>query len=250
MSIRPWTPAVQIIEGDFSDRIHEISPDACSFDSARGIIEAWRAQNYFSVFSAGAYDVFTLNHLRGLMQSRVLGAMSLVGIEEIETEADQQMVHEKAASDAIRLMVTLDTNRALEEGKSRRPDKGGAPKPILDWRSRAMTLATQFMPTPDYNGGRKAVDYITRHGPECCDVCQDGSCTNEDNATMALKLQPNLVVVNAASTNTVQDMRDFKNKGWLPNTQVAVVVEDEEQYHDPILGGPLKTTAIIERARQ
>ena len=146
-------------------------------------------------------------------------------------------------------MITLDTNRALEEGKSRRAEKGGAPKPTLDWRSRAIMLAVQSIPSADYSSRTNAVDYITRHGPECCLVCEDGTCTNEDNAIMALRMQPSLVVVNSQSLRTISDLERFKEAGMLPNTRIAVIVEDDNQYYDEVLDGPVKTTSIITRVR-
>lgn len=242
-------PIKDIIEGDFAQRVHEVSPDICSFESASQQIEAWRLDGRFSVFNAGTYDILTLNHILGLVQCRTLGAMALLGLDKIETKKDQLVVHDLAASDSIHLMVTLDTNRALEEGKSRRPEKGGAPKPTLDWYSRAIMLAMQSIPSPGYEARRGVVDYITRHGPGCCGVCQDGSCINEDNALMTVKLQPDLVVVNSESLRTVADMERFKEEGLLPNTQIAIIKEEENQYYDPILGGPVKTTSIIKRVR-
>lgn len=242
-------PVKAILEGDFPGRIHEVSPDVCSFDAAAQRMDSWRESGRLSIFNAGTYDVLTLNHILGLVQCRTLGAMGLLGINKIETVQQQQLVHEVAASDAVHLMVTVDTNTALEEGKSRRPDKGGAPKPTLDWSSRAMMLAMQSIPTPRYPARRGVVDFITRHGPGCCAACAEGTCINEDNALMTVKLQPDLVVVNAESINTVADMERYKEGGLLPDTEVAIIREEENQYLDPILQGPIKTTNIIERIR-
>ena len=249
MSDLERNPIKDIIEGDFPARVHDLSPEACSFDTALQQIESWHQIGRFSVFNAGTYDILTLNHILGLVQCRTLGAMALLDIDKIETKQQQRLVHDVAASDSVHLMVTLDTNRALEEGKSRRPEKGGAPKPTLDWYSRAIMLAMQSIPSPGYETRRSVVDYITRHGPDCCDVHQDGTCINEDNALMTVKLQPDMVVVNSESRSTVEDMERYKEEGLLPNTRIAIIVEEENQYFDPILGGPVKTTSIINRVR-
>lgn len=249
MSDLEKNPVKDIIEGDFPQRVHELNSDICSFESAFQKIEGWRQEGRFSVFNAGTYDILTLNHILGLVQCRTLGAMAVLGLDKIETKKDQHVIHDLAASDSIHLMVTLDTNRALEEGKSRRPDKGDSPKPTLDWYNRAIMLAMQSIPSPGYEARRGVVDYITRHGPECCGVCSSGSCVNEDNAIMALKLQPDLVVINSESSQTIADMHRYKNEGLLPNTQISIIVEEDNQYYDPILGGPVKTTSIIKRVR-
>lgn len=242
-------PVKAILEGDFTARIHELSSTECSFDAAAARMDSWREVGRFSIFNAGTYDLLTLNHILGLAQCRTLGAMSLLGINKIETLEQQQAVHETAASDAVHLMVTLDTNRALEEAKSRRPEKGGAPKPTLDWSTRAAMLAMQSIPAPGYTSRRGVVDYITRHGPDCCTACDPGMCNNEDNALMTLKLKPDLVVVNADSIKTVTDIQRYKEEGLLSGTEIAIVREEDNQYLDPILQGPIKTTTIIQRVR-
>lgn len=249
MLISEGDPIKKIIEGDFVSRIHALDSTRCSSEVAVEKIDMWRKDGHFSVFTAGTFDLLTLNHILGLIQYRAIGAAALVGLGKIETEQDQRLVHEVAASDSIRLMVTVDTNRALEEGKSRRADKGGAPKPTLDWGSRAVMLAMQTIPSPDYSTRRAAVDFITRHGPDCCDACEPGTCVNEDNAVMAEFLQPDLVVINSESRRTVQDMERLKLEDRLPRTDLAIVVEADNQYHDPILDGPVKTTSIINRIR-
>jgi hypothetical protein len=238
-----------ILEGDFSSRIHQLSLDECSFDVANGKIKTWKDEEAFSVFSAGTYDLLTLNHVLGLMEARSLGAMALLDIASVDTMHDQEEIHSIAATSAIRLMITLDTNRALRESKSRRPDKGGSLKPILDWNTRAAMLASQSMPTSDYSSRTTMVDFITRHGPDACVVCAEGTCVNDDNAAMTMRLQPDLVVVNADSLATVTSIENYKAEGLLPKTRIAIVSESTNQYFDQILEGPVKTSAIIKRIR-
>lgn len=175
--------------------------------------------------------------------------MALLEIDEVRTRKEQREVHALAASSEVGLMVTMDTNRALEEGKSRRAEKGGAPKPTLDWQSRAMMLAAQSIPAPDYDHSVNLVDYITRHGPGCCGSCEDGTCVNEDNARMAVALQPDMVVVNIGSRQTIADLSRYKEEGLLPDTHLVEFEEQEGAYHDVILGGKISTTSIINRVR-
>jgi hypothetical protein len=249
MSDLEKNPVKDIIEGDFTQRVHEISSGVCSSDDAAQQMNAWRADGHFTVFTAGTYDILTLNHILGLVQCRVLGAMSLLDLEKIETKKDQQLIHGIAASDSIRLMVTLDTNKALEDAKSRRPEKGSAPKPTMDWYSRAIMLAMQSIPSPGYEARRGVVDYITRHGPGCCGACEPNECINEDNALMTVELQPDLVVVNSKSIGTLDDMAKYKEEGLLQTTKVVSFVESDNEYYDPIIGGAVTTTSIIKRVR-
>lgn len=245
------TPARELMGGDFTDRI--ISPTGsggeCSLVETQRKMRHWKELGKFTVFNAGAFDVLGLNHVRGLVQCRALGAMSLLGIEKIETQVDYQAVHRVAASDQIGLMITIDTNKALEDGKSRRLDKGNAPKPTLDWGTRAAMLAVQSMPALGYEHRINLVDYITRHGPGCCAVCAGSACTNEDNARMAAALQPDLVVVNTGSKQTIADLTGYKQDGQLSGTELVTIDESEGAFSDQVLGGIISTTAIINRIR-
>lgn len=174
--------------------------------------------------------------------------MAILGIWTVKTDEELQAVHAVAASDKIKLMVTVDTNRALEEGKSRRPEKGNAPKPTLDWASRVTMLAAQSIPTP---GAQRInlVDYITRHGPDCCLKCNSGTCANEDNALMVARLKPDLVVVSQGSTRTIADISGYIQSGLLPNTELVIINERSDDYYDRVLGDSISTTSIINRVR-
>lgn len=250
MFVRRQSPAHEFMGGDFSERIiSPIEKGKCAEEETERKMRAWRELGKFAIFTAGAYDLLQLNHVRGLVQCRALGAMAVLGLNEIQNDQEQREVHALAASGDIGLMVTVDTNRALEEGKSRRADKGGAPKPTLDWQTRAMMLAAQSLPTPDYERRVNLVDYVTRHGPGCCGSCEDGTCINEDNARMAVSLQPNMVVVNTTSRQTIADLTHYKEEGLLPNTHLVEFEEQEGAYHDVILDGQISTTSIINRIR-
>ena len=248
MSVPESDPFKTILEGSINDRIHSLSPDVCTFESAQEEVDRWRSNNDFIVFKAGTFDMLTLNHVLGLVQCRSLGAMAMLGLERIESGADRQQVHEIAASESIRLMVTLNTNRSLEQGKSRREEKGGSYKPILDWQTRALMLATQTIPTIQDGLRRGAVDYVTRHGADCCGVCKGGDCINVNNDALAVALRPDLIVLTEWQREQ-GEIETFKALGLLPETEFVVIDEAEHQYHDPLLGGAIKNTTMINRIR-
>lgn len=243
-------PAQEFIGGDFGKRIiGPVNVEECARVETEKVRQAWQELGRFAVFTAGAYDLLQLNHIRGLVQCRALGAMAFLGLETIKTPIERREVHNLAASSKIGLMVTVDTNRALEEGKSRRIEKGGAPKPTLDWETRAMMLAAQSLPTADYDQRVPLVDYVTRHGPGCCGACEDGTCVNEDNAKMAIGLQPDAIVVNSGASRTIADLTRYEKEGLLANTHLVEFDEAEGSYHDVILEGQISTTLIINRIR-
>jgi len=238
------------MEGDFADRLTVTGANSdCSFEQAERKMKLWKRQGRFTVFSFGGFDILTPNHIRGLIQSRAIGAMCMLGIEDVRTEEQYRQVHELAASDEIRLLVSIDTNRTLEEGKSRNPNKGGAPKPTLDWRTRATMVAAQSMPSPGYKQRSNLADFITRQGWECCDSCKSVPCPSEWHTNIISGLEPNLVVVRDDLLSTISYLGERKVGGLLANTEVGLINEHEGAYTDPVLADVISTTAMIRHIR-
>lgn len=241
------SPVKSILESSFSLRIHPHS-NTCPDLLTKKVISAWKKEGAYTVFQAGSFDLLTINHILGLTYTKALAAMHILNTKEL-TGDNIKEVHTLIASPKIKLMIAMDTNEKVMHYKSNREEKGGCPKPILDWRMRAAMLALQS--TPSLSDGLRGhlVDFITMHGPESCCVCQDGCCTSYNNSKMAVLLQPDLVVVNAASLDTVNEIETFRSLGLFPNTAIEYIREEDNQYIDKLLNGPVKTTEIIRRAR-
>ena len=244
----PETPTQKILEGDFCERIMD-SSKTCSFAKAKRRMRKWKKEGKFTIFQAGTFDLLTINHILGLINSRVIGAMNFLGIESIENEKDCRLVHEIAASDRLRLMITLDSDQRLKKNKSWNFKKGNCSRPILSWKTRAAMLAMQSIPDVDYQKRVNLVDYITKHGSGCCLVCAEGKCINNNNSRMAVELRPDLLIVNSQSENTLREISDYKKKGRLVSTRVVIIDEKENQYFDKVLNAPVKTTTIINQIR-
>jgi hypothetical protein len=238
-----------IFEGDFKDRILDITNGECSFFKTKQKIDQWREANIFSIFHPGTFDLLTINHVLGLTHSRVLGAMSLVKLNKIKNHLDVQRIHAIAGSKKIGLMVSLDTNEGVKQSKSRNFKKGNCLKPTLDWKTRAYMLGIQSIPQSNYNHRVNLVDYITLHGPECCKSCIEGECFNTSNTLLAVKLKPDLLIVNYKSKETINEIKKLQSQGQLKSTKVVIIKEEENQYFDAVLNNPIKTSAIIERIR-
>lgn len=244
----PKTLAQSIIEREVSDRIIDDSK-ICSFVKTERQVQKWKKNNKFVIFRAGAFDLFTVNHILGLVNSRILGAMCFLGIKSISNDRELHLVHKVVVSDKLRLMITLDSNQELEKNKSRKRQKGNCLRPILDWKTRAMMLAMQSISDAHSQKRVHLVDYVTKHGLGCCPVCTENKCVNNNNSSMAIKLQPDLVIVSSRSKTTVREINNYKRKGMLGSISVIIVDEKQNQYFDKVLGGPIKTTTIIRRIK-
>jgi hypothetical protein len=67
---------------------------------------------------------------------------------------------------------------------------------------------------------------------------------------MVAWLHPDLVVVNAASTQTVETVIAMRDAGTIPGTAIGFTNEQDTQFVDNLVGGRVSTTAIIRRAQQ
>ena len=55
---------------------HRIASDQlCVADEAQAVVSEWRSDGSFVVGNSGAYDILSVNHVRGLIQARLVGAI-------------------------------------------------------------------------------------------------------------------------------------------------------------------------------
>ena len=242
----------EFVEQGYPERIQAVNPDVCPLEDAADVRLRWGNLGATVVFMAGVFDVPTPNHRFGLAEARLMGAASRLGVEyatlgDPENLSDLQRVRAEAASDNVKLMVTVDTDDNVRANKGFVPEKGGSPRPIFGWETRAYNLASYTVPhSPGLS--HNMVDFITRHGINSCGRCVD--CFSGDNALMIPSLSPNLVVVNAASTNTLNQVLAQKENGKIPATSIGITNENDHQFVDSLIGGRVSSTSIIRRAKQ
>jgi hypothetical protein len=240
----------QFIEQGYASRIQSFDPNICPVETAAGVMKQWMGLGAVTVYMAGAFDMPTPNHLFGLGEARLMaGALACnVDYSTLSGDTDDEImrtVQDTAASDAVKLMITLSSDEGIRTSKAFKPEKGGGPRPIFGWDTRAYNLASYSIPRSD--GTRKVmVDFITSHGENNCQACVE-DCTSLDNAYVVAELQPSLVVINAASTHTVEVVLDEVKAGRLPQTTVGFTNELDDQFDDPLIGGRVSTTSIVRR---
>jgi hypothetical protein len=238
------TPVSEYIASDYFSRFKSKNPSdsECINDSALKIVAGWKKTGSFVVANAGAFDLLGLNHIRGLIQCRVIGAMSLLGVDEISNNPElAQTVYETAASEKIKLLVSIDTNRAVEDNKSRNEANGGSVKPIFDWYTRAMMVASQSMPIPNSTLRIPLADHITRHGPGACSAHQEDMCWHEDTGFSLASLDPDLLIIkNVSNIGTSLDQYQVN---------IALIDEHFDAFTDPLVGGEISSSSTIKRIR-
>lgn len=235
------TPTTELMMADFYERVqsNKRNSETCVHEDALAKVMGWKALGSCVVANAGAFDLLSLNHIRGLIQCRIIGAMCLAGVKEIEFGSSHSSeVIQLAASDEVRLIVSIDTNQAIEDNKSLKPKKGNVIKPILDWDTRAMMVASQSMPIPGTSTRRQVADYITRHGPSACLAHEN--CWHEDSTFSLASLDPDILV--RKEDPSIKQTRVYDSK-------IVVIDEHDNAFVDRLINDEICSTNIAKRIK-
>lgn len=206
---------VSIFEEHLESRIIASDSQTCNIDALLNRVEKWKRDGYTIVFTAGVFDIFTINHLLALYHYRLMGGEN------------------------AKLIVSVDTDERVNNSKSFNKDKGNTIKPILSWQSRALMIAKQ-----SFRDNGPLVDIVIQHGS---DTCSNMRCAHDDNSTIAEKIVPDIIAVTSTSVDTIIKIK----KSTVLNVDTMKVIEEKDlAYKDPLLGGKISTTSIIERVRR
>ena len=231
-----------VLEYSLRERIHGPNGEICMINTLLKVAKQWQDKDNIVVFTAGVFDLLHATHLLALTHYRLLGAHEYL-LRRGVTDPSIQQLHLVAASDAVRLIVSVDTDKRVARDKSFLASKGDSPKPIVSWENRVLLLATQRI--SDRNGtARPLIDFITKHGDDA-DTCKNTNCPHIDNAYIARALKPDLVAVNSDSSQTLTILQESDT---MP-TKIVVIDESKLTYNDSLLGGPLKSSSMIKRAK-
>jgi hypothetical protein len=231
--------AGQCIETCFRARTNRCG--TCESDHAVAQVSAWKAAGFHTVAVTGGFDLFTLNHVRGLVQARILAAAYLLGIEPGLPlgEAGVTTLLDLASSQQLKLLVSIDTNEAVKAAKGNNPSKGDAERPFLSWTTRAELVSSLAMPS-DTGIARRLVDAVTAHGHGACPV--HDRCLVQEDGYEVFQLGPDVTV-----------MKDEYDAGNRPRrydaANVVLFSERKGAFTDPVLGGVVSTTSLINRIK-
>jgi ADP-heptose synthase, bifunctional sugar kinase/adenylyltransferase len=202
-----------LFESDLDGRILKSDLSFCDIDNLSKQVNRWRQAGDVIVFTAGVFDIFTINHLLGLYHYKILGGKR------------------------ARLIVSIDSDERVHSSKAFREDKGNTVKPILSWESRSLMVAKQ-----SFNNESVLVDVVTRHGT---DTCSGIRCPHDDNVDIAKYISPDIIVVTNTSLDTIQRLEADADT----RSKVIVINEEDLSYSDLYIDGKISTSGIIKRIK-
>lgn len=137
----------------------------CSIASLRNLRNSWADDGSVVVFTAGVFDILHASHLLALTHYRLLGAHEYWARQGVKNPTIE-MLHETAASDKVRFILSVDTDSRVAGDKAFIPEKGNSLKPLVSWENRTLLLARQSI--SGKNNTRNLIDFITSHGADAC----------------------------------------------------------------------------------
>ncbi len=134
--------------------------DDQGFDDLGDALTDLKGTDNTVVLVDGAFDVPHENHDWYLRHVRALAAH--LHIKRMGFPLERDFVKDVVASDAARVLVTVDADAKVSAKKGSIPDKGGAPRPIYTWQARAERIAG--LSFHSQTGIRNVVDLVTVEG--------------------------------------------------------------------------------------
>ena len=207
--------------------------EPCSISETINLINKWKKQGSIIVFVAGVFDILHLNHLQALEYYRLLGAKQYIQ----KNNMNDTKINDIATSQKVRLVISMDSDFRVSKNKSSKNNK----RPVLSWHSRALMLLKQSMQASN-DSNHSLVDFIIRHGS---DTCGSHQCRHDDNIFIAEAIKPDLMILNRDSNNSIELTKKSEK---LAEVNIVLIDESRLSIRDSLLDGPIKTTAILERA--
>ncbi len=200
-----------LFESGLNGRILKSDLSFCDIDDLSRRVNEWRQAGDTIVFTAGVFDIFTINHLLGLYHYKMLGG------------------------NRSRLIVSVDSDERVHDSKAFCEDKGNVVKPILSWENRSLVVAKQ-----SFNNKEVLADTIIRHG---ADTCSRMRCPHDDNVDIAKYISPDIIVATSTSLDTIKRLEEDP----AMQSKMVIINEEDLSYDDLYIGGRISTSGIIKR---
>lgn len=188
----------------------------------------------------GAFDVPHPNHEWYLRHCRAIAAERQLIERGIRPTAEK--IRERASSNSVRVIVTVDADEKISRKKGNDPAKGGVPRPIYPWGARAHRVAGYAF---GINGSKDffkpVVDLVTVEGdPTHAGTPLESSLTLADCLKEAGLLDT--LVIFGEHASTVNEASRF-------GSALAVIPESINYEEHPLTGQTWKSSQIIRRAQ-
>lgn len=193
----------------------------------------------YTALVAGGFDVPHDNHEWYIRHCRMLVARRI--LEERGEAPTPEAVMDIMTSDQIALVVSIDSDEALNARKGGKAEKGGVPRPIYPWVSRAHRIAGYSFTHPHTGAVHHAAEIITKE----CSVNYAGTPLERAATTVEWLREYDLVDGYVVFDEHPHDEENARALGLDP----IIISQDIIYARDPRSGRGFKSSSIIKSIR-
>lgn len=160
----------------FGKKIFNPNQDKDATDKLSALRQKWQDEGAITGFSSGVFDLLHMDHMGYLLHVKASAAAVLYEKQnhrkpwnELKLEQQKDYTSKVLGQRAIRLIISVDGDKSVQDRKGNNPEKRGIPTPIYGWETRAMMIAGLSFKDPSDNSSDlliPTVDAITIHGPQ------------------------------------------------------------------------------------
>ena len=247
----PHELATELLDQGWRSRIFNPAHDARASWALQAQRESWRDPDDWpttTVFNTGVYDLLHLDHMGFLVNTKMQGAgihfdrhyQEAVGTPwgDLPEASQHAWASEFMLNGELRQVVTIRGNTTTAKLKGFNPEKGNTPRPILDWETRARTVAGVVLRGPE-GGYVPVADAITIH-----DADEFAGTPHENLLDLAEHIDPDVWAIYHESATLLEKVPADPR---FADTTVVLVGEGS-YFPDKMLDyQPFSTTAIARR---
>lgn len=242
-----------VFEAQTRDKLFNPIEDPSATDALKDQIEAWKQDGDVVVAVFGGFDApFHINHQQFLLDCKAHGvplyyernhaAQTGFSWEELEQPWKDAYIKGALADGKIKMVVSTDGDQRIADSKGFNPNKGGSPRPLQGWATRAHSLSTFSL---QLNGNAyvrtPVVDAVTVH-----DHLALPGTIHADPVDMVATLKPDVWTL---FHEAERDISVASIDARLSGAEMFVIQGDDYKAIDPLTGEPFSTTALVRRIK-
>ncbi|HET7529270.1 MAG TPA: hypothetical protein VFJ84_03540 [Candidatus Saccharimonadales bacterium] len=247
----PSDDVKEYFEEAYQRRVYNPLEDPTATERLFRLCRQWQAEGRTVIFNSGVYDLMHGNHRAFMLHTRMAGAgthwkkfsADSAGRkwEDLSPQERADYTKQLLLEGRLKQVVSVRGNDSVAERKGNKPEKGGAPRPIYDWETRARDVMSASV---EVEAGvvLPLADAVTVHDEVIPELAET---PHNDIMSIAAFLQPDVWSLYFESQYIIDAIESDEN-GRFTNMDVLVLT-GRDFYSDRLLGGPFTTTNITRR---
>jgi hypothetical protein len=237
------------IQQKFRENLYNPNQNPDATTALIALRNSWADLGVTTVYTTGVFDMLHMDHSGYLLHTKAVGAATHYdknvergGWEHLTPDEQQCYTVWALGNGVLKLIVSVDGDISVDARKGDKVDKGGVPRPVYSWQTRALSVASQSYVNPTRsNTLLPTVDAVTVHGP--LDFAVESR--HHTTFTVAEALQPDTWAIFGESLDILETAPQIPGLG----TVALHCIQDGEgiHYHEDDFVGKMSTTNIIRR---